>query len=207
MEQKEGFLQKLIKAGNKDSGLYFKAGLLLLVGVALMTYGRIFRAENPANPTPPGREVAARAPAAARGQAQGPLAVYEEALAARLEGVLTAVQGAGEVDVTVTLESSPTSVVAVDQSRDTTTTQENDGQGGVRTTTTENLKTTTVTQRGTSSDQPLVLREEAAKVAGVLVVADGAAEPAVREMLTRAVTTNLKIPANRVLVVPRKAGE
>ena len=54
---------------------------------------------------------------------------------------------------------------------------------------------------------PLLFEEKAPEVLGVLVVAEGAADVAVKEQLSKATATLLNIPLHRVMVVAGKGGQ
>ncbi len=57
-----------------------------------------------------------------------------------------------------------------------------------------------------SSGNPLLLEEKMPEILGVLIVADGADDPQVKENLTNAASTLLDISPHRVRVMPREGG-
>jgi len=127
-----------------------------------------------------------------------------EVTARDLEGVLSLIAGAGEVAVSITYRSGPRQDVVQDVSHTTRRTEEKEPSGTTRVTEEEQETVQTVMARPQGQDQPVISRQEAAEIAGVLVVATGARDPQVREMLTRAVQTLLGLPAHRVQVVPSR---
>lgn len=131
----------------------------------------------------------------------GDLIAYEDALARRLEAILSHVAGAGSVRVQVTLASGPSQQVQVDASRTTSTIQEKDTSGGTRVTNnSEESSKTVLLPQGSGAEAPVVLRQQRPEVAGVLVVAEGAGDAGVRAELTRATSTALGISLNHIQV-------
>jgi len=129
----------------------------------------------------------------------------EEALAASLQALLTQVRGVGEVRVAVRLEGSTESDFAVNTVTGNKTTQEKDRNGGSRTITeVSNNGQVVLVRDGRGQEVPVVERERAPRVAGVLVVAEGAADPRVRLALSRAVEVALAVPPHRIIVLPRE---
>ncbi|MGE5405348.1 MAG: hypothetical protein ACM3PP_10485 [Candidatus Saccharibacteria bacterium] len=118
-----------------------------------------------------------------------------------LNQVLQEIDGAGLVTTRVTLASDGEKSYASNDRRETRKTQEKDPDGTTRSITEENI------------DRELVMANSAAVpvenkspvIKGVLVVAEGAADPAVAENLAQAVTGLLGIDASRVRVLPMES--
>jgi stage III sporulation protein AG len=108
------------------------------------------------------------------------------------------------VTVSITYRSGPRQDVVQDVSRTSRRTEEKDGGGTVRVTEEKQESVQAVMARPGGQDQPVVSRQEAPEIAGVLVVASGARDPRVCEMLARSVQTLLGLPAHRVQVVPSR---
>jgi len=108
------------------------------------------------------------------------LALSEQDVERRLEKVLSSIRGAGTVRVMITYESGPELVTAM-----STDTNSNIA---------ENV------EAGSGGTTPIVLTEKQPNVRGVIVVAEGAADIAVRLNLQRAVQTVLSIPASSIEV-------
>ena len=53
-----------------------------------------------------------------------------------------------------------------------------------------------------NSSQPVIVMEDRPEIGGVLVIAEGARDPKVREGIHTAVQTLLNIPSARITVVP-----
>lgn len=135
----------------------------------------------------------------------GQMGQEEEALAASLQGLLAQVAGVGEVRVAVRLEGSTQSDYAVNTTTGNKTTQEKDRNGGSRTTTEVNNNGQIVLVRdGRGQEVPVVEQERAPRVAGVLVVAEGATDPRVKASLFRAVQVALAVEPHKIVILPRE---
>ena len=133
------------------------------------------------------------------------LTPVEEELEGRLAAILGAVDGAGSVQVTVTLQSGAEHVYAQNVNKQDQTTQEKDQSGGNSTTNEVNEQDDLVLlQSGNGgSSTPVVVKELHPEIAGVLVLAEGANNPGLKEKLMQAVETVLDIPSYRVMVLPK----
>lgn len=123
-------------------------------------------------------------------------------IAAELEAILGQIEGAGQVDVSVTLASSGLKTYAVNVREENRQSEEKDQQGGTKT----SVEETVTHDLAVSSGDALLVEEKNPDVIGVLVVADGARISAVREKLSNATATLLDIPVHKVTVLPRKGG-
>lgn len=181
----------------------------LIVGVGLIFWGSL-GGDKPANDVtpPPVRENAAPTQTQNQKASQKTaMAVEEEHIANKLCEMLKQVEGAGNVRVTVCLESSTETQYAVNSSTGKKTTLEKDQAGGTRTLT-EDTDTGQLVLVNRSGEQiPVMSKEIAPSVAGVLVVAEGATNPRVKAELFRATQVALGIDPHKVIVMPRKAGE
>ena len=131
------------------------------------------------------------------------LAQEEDRLAEDLTQVLSCVQGVGRVTVKVTLQSTAQTAYATENQLSTTKTNEGLQSGGSRTTE-ENRQEDKLAMQSMSQgiSQPVVIMEERPKAVGVIVVAEGADNLAVREQVANAVQVLLDIPAHKVTVLP-----
>lgn len=134
------------------------------------------------------------------------LSKAEKDLERRLEGVLCSVSGSGEVQVTITMAAGPEYLYAKNLSEQTRTIEEKDKSGGNRTTTEANEEGNLVLVRTVSGgkEEPVLIRATRPEIAGVLVLAEGASDPGLREELVQAVITVLDIPAHKVTVLPKE---
>lgn len=177
---------------------YWGIGIMVVIGAALMVVPGIFLGES-------GSQQRLVISEPGRNQTGYSLAEIEKLLAAELGGILGQVAGAGKVSVSVTLENGPEQNYAQNTSIDRSTVEERDAGGGTRVTTGENSKTEMVFANNSSA--PLVVKETAPVVRGVLVVAEGAADSEIKAKLSRAVQTVLNLPAHKVVVLPKERGE
>ncbi len=124
----------------------------------------------------------------------------KEKLSSELESILSQVDGAGEVGVSISLSSNGLKNYASNTENEIRETSEQDRTGGDRKIREENLSSDIAVSGGSA----LLVEEQAPHILGVLVVADGARNPAVKERLTDATATLLNISPHQVSVVPRK---
>lgn len=116
-------------------------------------------------------------------------------LESKLTEILSKIDGAGDVDVMITFESSEEIVPAYNSNTTTETTKEQDSSGGERTTTSSTENKTMITS---NANNPVVLKTSEAKIKGVIVVASGASDSAVKEVLYSAVQTSLQVSGHQV---------
>ena len=113
----------------------------------------------------------------------------------KLKNILSQIEGAGEVDVMITYESSEEIQPAFNTNTTTEETKEVDQQGGERTVTTSSENKTMITS---SSNEPTVIKTNQPKINGVIVVATGAKDLTVKETLYSAVQTALQVQGHQV---------
>ncbi len=119
----------------------------------------------------------------------------EQELENRLETVLSSIRGAGHVEVMITYESGPELVTAMNTDINSNRSESLDGSTEQQT---ESQKPATVS--GNGGTEPIVLTEKQPSVRGVIVVAEGAGNIAVRLDLQRAVQTVLDVPVANIEV-------
>ncbi len=136
-------------------------------------------------------------------QAGSGMTAEEEQLGQKLCEMLRQVEGAGRVEVSVRLSSTTRSEYAVNNTTGKKTTQEKDQGGGTRTTTEDTGSGVLVMNRsGSGGEQPVVERETAPQIAGVLVVADGASDARVKAKLYEATRVAVGVEPQKILVLP-----
>lgn len=113
----------------------------------------------------------------------------------KLTEILSKINGAGDLDVMITFQSSEEIVPAYNSNTTTETTKEQDSSGGERTTTSSTQNKTMITS---NSNDPVILKTSEAEIKGVIVVASGANDPKVKELLYDAVKTSLQISGHQV---------
>jgi stage III sporulation protein AG len=131
------------------------------------------------------------------------MSAEEEKISKRLCEMLRRVEGAGQVEASVRLSGSTRDEYAVNTTTGKKTTQERDQTGGTRITTEDTSSSQLVMNRsGAGAEQPVVEREIAPQVAGVLVVAEGAGDARVKAKLFEATRVALGIEPQKIMVLP-----
>lgn len=116
----------------------------------------------------------------------------------KLEKIIAQMQGAGRVQVMLTLESSDEKIYAADEKTDTKTSGDSEQKS-----TDEKY----VLIDGKTGDDGILLKTNAPKVKGVIVVCDGGDDPTVAKQITTAVSAALGIGSNRISVIKMKQTE
>lgn len=130
--------------------------------------------------------------------------VYRDSTDRRLEQILSEINGAGDVKVMITYETTSEVVPALNITKSQQTTEETDNQGGKRTVNQENTTENVVTSSGEGyTNSPIVIKEIKPMIRGVIVVAEGANNPQIQKELMEAVTTIFQIKSHKVKVYPK----
>ena len=190
---KPGFLRDFFE--KKDKKGVQKLLIMLVAGIALLVIGAYF--------TSP------------RDTPQQPISTYNTSphpyqnpsphlmapsLTDQLEEILSMVAGAGEVRVMLTMGDS-SRYFAQNIQENTSVTTEEDSEGGIRHV--ESLSSSVayvMVRQNDGSEIPLLLGEAAPSIDGIIIVAQGGGDVAVRAALTHAVQALLGIPAHRIQV-------
>ncbi len=128
------------------------------------------------------------------------IGVLEKELESKLQTNILMMEGVGKVQVSVNFLTGLKNEYVRNNNVTKRTNKETDKAGGTRETTeiTENHQV--VMPNGSS--QPVIVMEDRPEIGGVLVIAEGAKDPKVREGIHNAVQTLLNIPSARITVVP-----
>jgi stage III sporulation protein AG len=177
------FMKFLRKENNLQLAIVAVAAVALVAFILTTTFG--------GNPSQPAEDAAGEQAAADSGEA---------ALEARLEGILSQVENAGQVRVLVTYQAGPEIVPAV--KTDTQSNSSNGGSGQTGGSTSTQNGSEPVVVQGKDGTEPMVLLTKEPIVQGVLVVAEGATELDVRLRLQQAVQVALQIEPSRIEVLP-----
>lgn len=125
---------------------------------------------------------------------------YVEDLERRLETILSEMEGAGEVSVMVTLQSSAEKVIEKDTESEQEDVTEEDSQGGSRTTKTKNRREETV-YGGEEEKYPYISKEISPQVEGVVVIAEGGDHAVVVQNITESVQALFGIDTHKIRIV------
>lgn len=125
---------------------------------------------------------------------------YVKDLEERISNTLSKIDGAGNVSVVITLSSSSEIIIAKDV--ETTTHTESITENGV-TTKTEKIVVVEkpILVDGSDGDEPLVVLEIMPKIAGVVVVAEGAKDVNVRLNLLKAIQALITVPSGNIEIL------
>lgn len=126
---------------------------------------------------------------------------YAESLERRLQNKLSKIEGAGRVEVMITLENYGENVVEKDSTNSTSRRIQKGEGGSDNTEETREIRVETVYQDMDRGKEPFVGSEKTPKIAGVLVVAQGADKTAVKQNISDAVMALFQIDVNRIKVV------
>lgn len=133
----------------------------------------------------------------------GEAASEERALEEKLAALLSKVRGAGRVSVSVTLADGGAQRHAENTTKETKTVEEKDTSGGVRTTSESKESVQVLLRKDSGADRPVTVMRTRPQVQGVLVVAEGAGDSAVKARLTEAVRTGLGVASYKIEVLPQ----
>lgn len=139
-------------------------------------------------------------------QAEIVLDEYAKAQEVKLEELLSAMEGVGDVEVMLTFVSSEELVVEKDAPTVRSNTVEKDSAGGNRTVSQFESGDTTVYSNASGAAEPYVVKTLNPRVEGVLVVAQGAADSEVSRNITEAVQALFGVEVHRIKVVDMGRG-
>jgi len=189
------------------SPVMWKLVLVLAGGVFMMVYAGNWLSPQ-TQPVSSNVDQDGEQEAEAKSEGDDSISAAEKELEGRLEKVLSSVAGCGDVQATVTMAAGPEYQYAKNLSEQTKTIEENDQSGGKRTTTEANEEGDLALVRAVTGgkEEPVLIMAKRPEIAGVLVLAEGAGDPGLREELVRAVVTVLAVPAHKVTVLPKEGG-
>lgn len=199
-----GNIAKRIKeyvAGHDRKKLIENTVIVAIIGIIIIIAGSaIFRGGKPDDGAGE-REDAVKAGDALGRNCQG-MDKTEE----KLKSILSQVQGVGKVDVMITYETTSENVPAYDIKKNSSRTEEKDGDGGSRSIEQEEYDSKLAYEESVPGGEktPVIIKELEPKVRGVLVVAEGAESVIMKERICSAVSVVLDIPAHKVEVIQRK---
>ena len=210
MEWKNGTLRSMLK-GNKEKVIFlFCSGLLLFVislpngkttdsGLRTGTVEVVADVSGDDESTAledTGEEAAAKEESGS----------YEEKLEQRIRELLKNVDGVGEADVMVVLKSSEERIWHVDKSSTSSVTEESGADSGSSRIIREEDQSESTVLDG-KSQSPVMEKEVKPEISGVVISADGGGSAVIRAEITEAMEALLGLPANKIKVMKRAAGE
>ncbi|MBO8128482.1 MAG: hypothetical protein H0Z39_04685 [Peptococcaceae bacterium] len=183
--------------------------LIGLLGVALLVFGSFGSGGGSSGPPPiDGASTASYNTKGNKPENSGDLSriqAEEQYLSEQLENMLRQIDGVGDVDVTVRLEGSSVTEYARNQDVDQRFTDESrPGEGGGRTINENSTSNEMVVISREGYEVPVLEREIAPRVKGVLVVAEGARSPKIKSRIFNAIQIGLGVEAHKIVVMPRR---
>lgn len=182
---------------------------LLLIGAAgigLMIVNS-FLTMRQVEPTAHAPQTAPEARETLLGHGDEPDSVFEaleRPLENRLKDILEKIVGVGTVDVLITIDSTEETVVKQNEKQSQQLTEETDRGGGKRHITSTTRDGQVVIYEVSGEQTPLVTKKIKPQIRGILIVALGAENQTVRQLIMEAVKKGYSVPAHRISVVPRK---
>ena len=128
--------------------------------------------------------------------AQSTASDYRARTEAELSRILSRIEGAGKVEVMLSLSCGPETVYQTDGERQTQS-------EGEKTSTTSRRETVLIS-RGNSYNEPVIVKEQYPVFQGALIVSEGGGNAAVRYQLSGAVSALLGIGTDKITVVKMK---
>lgn len=126
---------------------------------------------------------------------------YAGDLEAKLEDLLSEMEGVGKVRVMITLKDSGESVVEKDTNTTGTSTAEKDSGGGERQITESSLEENTIYQDSSGTGEPFISKENMPEIQGVLVVAQGGGNIVTAGNISESLEALFGIEAHKIKVV------
>lgn len=127
---------------------------------------------------------------------------YEEEMEERLKSILSTVNGAGNVEVMLTISYGKELVLADDTTLEQNTAQEKDNTGGTRDTKNYTQEKKIVMKNG--NNEPVVIKEIEPKIEGIIIVSEGGDDLVVQNNLRKAAQALFNIPAHKIEVFKMK---
>ncbi len=125
---------------------------------------------------------------------------YEKELETRLTHILGRIQGAGQVQVMVTVRQSSELILQQDVSREEEIVRETDSQGGTRDNSQVRQDSQTVLLGGSGISEPYVVGEIMPRVEGVVVTCEGGDRASVQAEISAAVQALFDLAPHKIKV-------
>lgn len=127
---------------------------------------------------------------------------YIEVLETRLKSALEKIDGAGAVEVMITLRASEAKIVEKDIPGESSRTTETDSEGGNREITqTQTSESTVYETQADGGSIPYVVKQMEPEIEGILIIASGGDNAVVKQNISEAVLALFHIEAHKIKVV------
>lgn len=125
---------------------------------------------------------------------------YAAALEKKLSETLSNVQGAGKVQVLLTLESHGEVTLAEDTTYEAARAADSGGDGSNNLTEKKETKHVLATEKD-GRTAPVIVKRAEPKIGGVIIVAEGGGSAEIKALLTKAAGALLNLPAHKIEVL------
>lgn len=129
---------------------------------------------------------------------------YEEQEKAELKNILRQIDGVGNVDVKIYVESGEEKVPALDTTVTKSTTEETDKEGGKRISNQQSDGDKVVITTNGKGNEPLIVKVNKPKITGVVVVAEGAENSKIKYEISKAVANLYGLTVDKISVFSMK---
>lgn len=137
-------------------------------------------------------------------KSSGKIDDFENKYEQQLTETLNLMAGVSKVKVEVNVDGSEKKVYQYNSTNRSQQTEEVDKQGGKRNIEDESHDTQVVIINDGEKEIPVIVETEMPDIKGVLVIAKGAENLEIKNMIREAVTRLLDVPSHRVAVLPKK---
>jgi len=169
---------KISPKNKHTSSLY----VILIIGIVIIVFG--------------GNILSGLGGDKAKSVSSGETILPDKELETELIAILSQIQGAGDVDIMITYESTGEKIYAIDISEQSTVSSEDSQSGAGK----QNSNIKSDKKTITPSNTPVVAKEVYPKVKGVIVVAQGAGNASVKQNIITAVKAVLDVPDHKISV-------
>ncbi|MFT8317441.1 MAG: stage III sporulation protein AG [Sporolactobacillus sp.] len=184
--------------------------LLAAVGVLLLSIGKIFpnaspheKAKSQSTFNTNDAKTLSDVKAKISSNSGTSIAKYESYASQSLKNILDQMQGVSDVSVMITFSSTEKKIYQNNVKTQENETLENDQKGGTRQVNERDQDSEVVMVDKDGVKEPVIVGKEQPDVRGVIVVAQGAEQPAIRAEIMEAVATVLNIPDYKVKVLQK----
>lgn len=125
---------------------------------------------------------------------------YRDTLESKLAAIVSEIEGAGEVKIMITMESTVEDVYAVEKNIDEQSQSSSDDTKGSEQTEYKEESTYVTIKNKDGSESVVMVKQIMPKIRGVLVVCDGGGNTVVKEKIIQAVSSVLNISSGKIYV-------
>lgn len=135
---------------------------------------------------------------------KSPFEDYEAHYESRIKEIIEKMVGVGNVDVMVNVQSTEEITVYRNMREMQQTTEEQDRNGASRQINEVSRSGDVVMYRTGGNDAPVILKTTKPHIRGIIIVANGAENEVIRNMIMDAVRKGLEVAPHRISISPRK---